>query len=278
MSHHYKPSPARTEPAPTPASRRSSSGYRAVEVQRNRRPASVRPEHNAPPAVVIHNGIPYLAPIAAALGLEPDMPTTHTTHGRPQPERPQLRRLPAGLSRGLPNNPADIRYVHRRVAASHPRQPNTQAAANANANQRAPGHPPRGTVVLLVRVRRRRDADGIDYDDPPPVYTPHPEPAPPPYERHIPVRRVEGSAIREPDNATQPGAPLAPSTSQIGTHRHFPGLDHSAGGVADEGGWMEWMGLPTLSQMWEMLPPMRVPGAPRFPFVERFASDPLYHQ
>ncbi|KAI0336299.1 hypothetical protein GY45DRAFT_387469 [Cubamyces sp. BRFM 1775] len=300
MTHHYKPSPARSEPASTPTSRGLPSGYRIVGVQRAHRATSVRPTLDTPTTIPMHRDTPRRpAPPAAGLGL--GLPSTLTTHVHPRPERPQLRRTPAGHGLGLPTNPAHVRYIRRRVAGSHPRPLDAQIA-----NPRAPGHPRRCTVILLLRLGARNDdevysedeEDEIDYDDPPPVYSRHPpglepespssqpsgespasqpapsEPAPPPYERHIPVRRVQGSALRAPGDITQPGAPLSPSVSHIGTHRHFPGLDHSAGGVADEG-WLPWMGLPTLEQMWEMLPTM-VPNAPRFPFIERFAYDPLY--
>ncbi|KAI0371717.1 hypothetical protein BV20DRAFT_964964 [Pilatotrama ljubarskyi] len=83
--------------------------------------------------------------------------------------------------------------------------------------------------------------------------------------------------MHAPGDVSPPGAPLSPSVSHFGTHHHFPGLDHRAGGMADED---ELLGSPMgMPGAWPSRTrmPRTPPGAPRLPSVERFAFDPLYH-
>ncbi|OJT14116.1 hypothetical protein TRAPUB_9227 [Trametes pubescens] len=98
-----------------------------------------------------------------------------------------------------------------------------------------------------------------------------------PTARPMIFRRLASPATRVPvpDDTSMPGAPLSPSLSRFGTHHHFPGLDHSPGGLGDEDALLAGMTGAMPSRSWTRMP-MTPPNAPRAPWVERFSNDRLY--
>lgn len=100
-----------------------------------------------------------------------------------------------------------------------------------------------------------------------------------PTARPMVFRRLASPTMRVPvpaDDPAMPGAPLSPTLSRFGTHHHFPGLDHSPGGMGDEDALLAGMAgaIPSRSRT---RVPMTPPNAPRAPWVERFSNDRLYH-
>lgn len=295
----YKPTPARSEPAPTSAPRGPSSGHRVVETRQTARTVSSRSERNSPtPVLLVRRGPPPHVPSATGPSHGNASSATPTTHVRPHPARPQLRRQHAEPRPRSHPNAVYVPGTLRRIVIS-----NQTCSVELHVDSpRSAGRSPRRVVIRLESDARddpedRDDEDEINYDDPPPRYSLHPQDlhcslpenpaqlrsghprhAPPPYERHIAVRRVEGSAIRAPRHVTSPGVPLASSASQIRTRIYRAAYEHDADYVAAHG-WMAWMGLRTLFKMWPWdVLPVTIPSAPRFPFIERFVNDPLYQQ
>ncbi|KAI0637204.1 hypothetical protein C8Q77DRAFT_1155059 [Trametes polyzona] len=94
------------------------------------------------------------------------------------------------------------------------------------------------------------------------------------------VRTLASPGIRTASDTTPPGAPLSPSIARFGTHHHFPGLDHSAGGVADEDalfGSPMGQGGPAVGRTRTRIPVTPPPSTPRLAWAEYFGNDQLYH-
>ncbi|KAI0362685.1 hypothetical protein OH77DRAFT_1585032 [Trametes cingulata] len=244
------------------------------------------------------------------------LPTTLVTHISPRPERPRLRRqagVALGTPfTAIPTRPMRRRVAgsHPLTVAARSRSSGARAAGDSNARAG-----PSRTPADAEAVRRREaariaaralptapaitltladalESDGEDDEDerlrytflPPGLSSPVPwSPSPvssgmsrSPGPRPMGFRVLGRSALRAPGDVSPPGAPVSPSVSRIGTHHHFPGLDHRAGGIADEDELLgDEMPMPGAWASRTRIP--RTPGAPRLTSVERFAYDPLYH-
>ncbi|OSD02848.1 hypothetical protein PYCCODRAFT_1425077 [Trametes coccinea BRFM310] len=297
MTYGYFASPARSEP--TPASR--SFGLSADVLEYVRTTLRARPTRSVPSSFPVNRSSPRDKPRGAALvGLGLGLPSTLMTRvqAHPSPERPVLRRQ-ADYRLGTPFTAVPVRSMRRRVAAAHPfapvdrtrsvdypRGPALRIDMNNLRSHEEEASPQSAIAVTLADAFEESDGD----DDrlslgeatgalprysflPPGLSSPVPWPSSPvspnePPLRPMTIRRLAGPGMRAPGNVTPPGAPLSPSLSRFGTHHHYPGLDHSPGGDADEDGVPTHMATHTRT--------VRPPRAPRLPSIQRFERDPLY--
>ncbi|KAI0831068.1 hypothetical protein BC628DRAFT_723953 [Trametes gibbosa] len=85
---------------------------------------------------------------------------------------------------------------------------------------------------------------------------------------------VRPGDVSPPSSGSGSGAgapPLSPSVSRFGTHHHFPGLDHSAGGAADGDALFARPREGSGRRIPRTAVPMPPPGTPHMGWVERFA-------
>ncbi|KAI8998846.1 hypothetical protein BD414DRAFT_526940 [Trametes punicea] len=283
MTYGYFASPARSEPIT--ASRSLSSGYDGGKHFAHIAPRP-KPTLSVPSSFPTNRTYSKDQPALVGLGLGLALPSTLVTRLRPEP--PHARRQ-AQLGLGMPFIPVPMRSARRRVAASYTPASHARGPAlridTANIHRRARDGGSHPAIMLTLADAFNSDREGDDFGNgdsdegvprytflPPGLSSPVPWPSSPvsptsPSERPMTFRRLASPGIRAPGDATPPGAPLSPSISRVGTHHHFPGLDHSAGGIADE------EGMPMVAHTRTVRPP----GAPRLPSVDRFEYDPLYH-
>ncbi|CDO70692.1 hypothetical protein BN946_scf184798.g7 [Trametes cinnabarina] len=296
MQYGYFPSPARSEPAF--AAR--SSGHNADVLEYVRTALRARPTRSVPPSFPLNRTSPEDGRRRAVLGLGLGLPSTFLSLLDTSQERPILRPQ-ADYRLGTPFTSVPVRSIRRRVAAAHPPAPITRARStdylirpalrlDVDHLRISEQHDAIGSAIALT-LEDAFESEGEDdsfgsseaevtvprYNFlPPGLSSPVPWPSSPvspastnvPSPRPMTFRRLAGPGMRAPGDVTPTGAPLSPSISHVGTHRHFPGLDHRAGGDADEYGMPVPMAMQTRT--------VRPPRTPRLPSIEYFVYDPLY--
>ncbi|KAI0646841.1 hypothetical protein C8Q79DRAFT_925529 [Trametes meyenii] len=311
MAYGYSPSPARSEPASVTATS-SNPYANFFAQQPTSRAVGLRRTYSVPSSFPTNRSPVSERPSYITHGLGIGLPATLTTHIHPSlapNSRPRLRRF-ADLGLGTPLTALPVRSMRRRIAGSHPLSPVARSRSAGqpaghnfrrldvaeqgprNIDQTSSEEQPHPTIALTLA-----DAFGSDGEDsagdedenprysflPPGLSSPVPWPSSPvsdeqpsptsPYARPINFRTLAGPGIRAPgSNRSLGGAAISPSVSRFGTHHHFPGLDHSAGGVADEDALIPNMVAPSASRTRTL-----VPMTPRLASVDRFTHDPLYH-
>ncbi|KAI0670602.1 hypothetical protein C8Q78DRAFT_1079548 [Trametes maxima] len=309
MAYGYVPSPARSEPASITA----SSGSRANFTQRPTRAVGLRRTYSVPSSFPTSRSPIGERPSSIGHGLGLGLPTTFTTYihsARAPNSHPRLRSF-ADLGLGTPLTTLPTRSMRRRVAGSYPlsltarsRSAGQPAGLNfhrldianqgpRNIRQASSEEQPHPVITLTLADAFGSDGEESAGDEdehqrysflPPGLSSPVPWPSSPvsemppspttPYARPITFRTLTGPGIRAPgNNPGLGGAPISPSVSRFGAHHHFPGLDHSAGGVADEDALLPNMRAGPSASSTQTL----VPTTPRLSSVDRFTHDPLYH-
>ncbi|KAI0781163.1 hypothetical protein BD413DRAFT_489381 [Trametes elegans] len=301
MSYGYSASPSRSEPVMG----RSLSTDFIISGQHIPTVVQLRPTRSVPPSFQTTHSAPGKAGLGLGLSLPCSLITyIHPRPERPRlrrqadlglgtplggiPMRSMGRRVAAShlMSPVAPAVPASPVAAALRIATSQ-----DGAAAVPARRAHTPPHPAI-TLTLADAFESESDDDffgtrhyhrnhqhgGNDDDElprysflPPGLSSPVPWPSPPvtpntPNTRPMTSRTLAGPGMRAPVNITPPGAPIMPTTSRFGTHHHFLGLDHRAGGVADE----EGLETPAVSCTRTIMPM-----APRLPTVERITYDRL---